>query len=1040
MNISAPFIKRPIATTLLAVGLAIAGIIGFKLLPVAPLPQIDFPTINVQASLPGANPETMATSVATPLERQIGVIAGVTDITSTSNLGSSRISVQFDLNRDINGAARDIQAAINAAHNFLPSNLPINPSYRKANPADAPILILSLTSDSYSTGQMYDAASTILQQKIAQIEGVGQVIVGGSSLPAVRVELNPTALNKYNIGLNDVANVISSANNNRPTGEIQNHLTTSNVEPNDQIFKAAQYSPLIIKYQNNSAVRISDVATVSDSVQDLRNAGLANGKPSVLIIVFKQAGANIIKTVDQIKKILPLLKASIQTGINLQVMMDRTTTIRAALHDVEVTLIISILLVVLVVYFFLANIRAMLIPSAAMTLSLLGTFAIMSLIGYSLDNLSLMALTIATGFVVDDAIVVLENITRHLEAGMKPFEAALQGAKEVGFTVISMSLSLIAVFMPIIFMGGIVGRLFREFAITLSIAIMVSLFLSLTVTPMMAAYFLKPSNNESAAKSENWLQKFPKKMRDRYEIGLQWSLFHPILMSILTLITIVLTILLFIYVPKGFFPQQDTGRIVSSIQAQQDTSFQSIRKKLYAYVDILHKDPAIENIVGFVGGGNNTTNAGTVFITLKPFSERNVTSEQVINRLRGKLAAVPGSTLYMQSAQDIVIGGRGGNAQYQYTLSTNSISDLNYWAEQVKEQLAKIPGIADVNSDQLNHGLQSYVTVDRNTASRFGITSQLIDSTLYSAFGQRLVSTMYTAKNQYYVVMEVAPEYWQQPQTLNQIYIAAPNNQMVPLSAIAKFSNSSTLLSVNHQGQLPSATISFNLLPGTALGDAVDKINKVVKSMHLPESISAAFKGNAQAFQASLASEPLLIALAILAIYIVLGILYESFIHPITILSTLPSAGVGALLALLITRTDLSIIAMIGIILLIGIVKKNAIMMIDFALHVERTENKSSRDAIYEAAVLRFRPIMMTTMAAMFGALPLAIGLGSGSELRRPLGIAIIGGLILSQMLTLFTTPVIYLMMEKFSDWIDEQKARARAFLRFRKRDLDHEF
>lgn len=1015
MNFSSPFVKRPIATTLLAVGLAIAGIVAFNLLPVSPLPQIDFPTISVQASLPGASAETMATSVATPLEHQLGNIAGVTEMTSSSSLGSTRIILQFDLSRDIDGAARDIQAAINAASSNLPANLPSHPIYRKVNPADAPIMILTLTSDKYTSGQMYDAASTVLQQKLAQINGIGQVFVGGSSLPAVRVELNPTALNKYGIGLNDVRTAIATANVNSPKGQLTISKTLSEITTTDQIFKAYQYRPLIITYRNGNPVRLSDVAEVVDSVEDLRNAGLANGKPAVVIVLFKQPGANVIKTIDHVRNILPQLRSFIPASMTMNIMMDRTATIRASLHDIEITLVISMLLVIVVTYIFLGSIRAMLIPGIAVPLSLLGTFCIMYLLGYSLDNLSLMALTISTGFVVDDAVVVLENITRHLDMGVKPFQAALDGAKEVGFTVVSMSISLIAVFTPILLMGGIVGRLFREFAVTLSTAIIVSLMVSLTVTPMMCAQFLE-KNDE---KTPNRYTEIVSRLKDHYESSLRWSLDHSRLMLFITLAAIVLNIFLFIAVPKGFFPQQDTGRISGAIQAEQNISFQAMKNKLSAYVGLVKQDPAVENVVGFVGG--TTVNSGSIFITLKPLEERHVSADAVINRLRGKLATISGAALYLQSAQDLMIGGRQGNAQFQYTLSADNLKDLNLWTPRVTETLSKLPEIADVNSDQRDHGLQVFVTIDHDTASRFGITSKLIDATLYGAFGQSQVSTLYTAMNQYHVVMEAAPRYWQQPQTLHDIYVLSPTGKEVPLSVFSSFTPSSTLLSVNHQGQAPAATLSFNLLPNVALGDAVNLVGKTVEQMRLPQTIHGSFKGTAQAFQESLSNEIYLVLAALIAVYIVLGILYESLIHPITILSTLPSAGIGALLALILTRTDLSIIALIGIILLIGIVKKNAIMMIDFALQVERTENKTPREAIYEAALLRFRPIMMTTMAALFGALPLVIGFGLGSELRQPLGIAIVGGLIVSQMLTLYTTPVIYLAMENLSQWCNQR-------------------
>lgn len=1010
MNLSAPFIQRPIGTTLLAIGLALAGLFAFIILPVSSLPQIDFPTITVQAGLPGASPEIMATSVATPLERQIGRIAGITQMTSMSTLGSTAITVQFDLTRNIDGAARDIQAAINAARSQLPSNLPNNPTYRKVNPADAPILIFALTSDVYSPGQLYDAASTILAQSLSQISGVGQVIVGGSSLPAVRVELNPTTLNSYQIGLTDVANTLSNANINRPKGNFSNATTTSEILTNDQLFKAADYNPLIITYHDGRPVRIADVGYVHESIENVLTAGLSNGKPSVLVVIFKQPGANVIATVDTITRMLPQLKATIPRAIDITVAMDRTTTIRASLHDVELTLIIAIILVILVVFLFLGNMRAMLIPSVAVPLSLLGTFGVMKLMGYTLDNLSLMALTISTGFVVDDAVVVLENITRHMESGLDALHAAFKGASEVGFTVLSMSLSLIAVFTPILLMGGLIGRLFREFAITLSTAILISLLISLTVTPMMCAYLLK---KETTKKNSSY-DRIMHKLHHYYEISLSWALNHQTIMILITLGAVILSVILFIYIPKGFFPEQDTGRIIASIQAEQDISFVAMQSKLKQFVNIVQQDPAVEHVVGFIGGaGGSTTNSGTVFVTLKPLNQRKKSVDAIINRLRSKLLIVSGATLYMQAAQDLVIGGRVGNAQYQFTIATDNLSDLNQWAPTILNQVITLPGIIDTNSDQLNNGLQVYVNVDRDTASRFGLTAQQIDQTLYNAFGQAQVSTIFAPLNQYHVVMEVAPPYWQYPQTLNDIYVKSPSAKMVPLSAFAKYTPSKTLLSVNHQGQSPSATISFNLKPYVALGDAVNQITQRIHTMHVPDSVQISFQGSAQAFQASLANEPYLILMALLAVYIILGILYESLIHPITILSTLPSAGVGALLALLLTRTDLSIIALIGMILLIGIVKKNAIMMIDFALTAQRNENKSPRDAIYEAAVLRFRPIMMTTMAAMFGAFPLALGFGIGSELRRPLGIAIIGGLLLSQMLTLFTTPVIYLELEK---------------------------
>jgi multidrug efflux pump len=1019
MNPSELFIRRPVATTLLTIAVALAGCVAFRVLPVSPLPQVDFPTISVSAQLPGASPETMASSVATPLERQFGRIASITEMTSASSLGSTSITMQFDLNRNIDAAARDVQAAINAARGYLPANLPSNPTYRKVNPADSPIVLLALTSDILSKAQMYDAASSIMAQKLAQVNGVGQVSVGGSALPGVRVELNPTALNKYGIGLEQVRGVLAAANANNPKGHFSDGSHMWEVGANDQIFHAIDYSPLIVSYHNGAAVRISDVGEAVDSVEDLRNSGYANGKPSVLVVIFRQPGANIIDTVDRIRALLPQLQASVPQAIHIQVAMDQTVTIRASVHDVEWTMLISVILVVLVVFFFLRNVRTTMIPSVAVPVSLIGTFGVMYLLHYSIDNLSLMALTISTGFVVDDAIVVIENITRYLEQGIHPFQAALKGAQEIGFTVLSMSLSLIAVFIPLLLMGGIVGRLFREFAITLSIAISVSLVVSLTTTPMMCAHLLKEHQEHG------WLyrtsERFFTWIINTYGRTLSIALNHaPITLAIL-LATIALNAYLFVRVPKGFFPQQDNGRMMGQITGDQDTSFQAMDRILRQMVDIMDKDPGVDTVNGFTGGGGGpgggTANQARMFISLRPLQERKVPVDQIIARLRPKLARIPGATLYMQASQDLRIGGRSSAALYQYTMLCDNLQDLTTYAPRMLAELKTIPIIADVNSDQQNRGLQSMVVYDRETAARFGISSQLLDNTLYDAFGQRQVSTMYNTLNQYHVVMEAAPPYWQNPLSLRDIHVQSPNGGQVPLDAIASYAPTTAPLAVTHQGLGPATTISFNLQPGVALGDAVQAITKAAATVGLPRSIQTRFAGTAQAYQDSLGNEPVLIAAALAAVYIVLGILYESYIHPITILSTLPSAGVGALLALLLTHTDLSIIAMIGIILLIGIVKKNAIMMIDFALAAERNEGKNSRDSIFEACLLRFRPILMTTMAAMLGALPLALGSGTGSELRRPLGITIIGGLLVSQMLTLYTTPVVYLYFDRLQHW-----------------------
>ena len=1026
MSLSSPFIRRPVATTLLTVAIALAGAVAFNFLPVSPLPQVDFPTISVAASLPGASPEIMASSVATPLERQFGRIAGVTEMTSSSFLGTTSITLQFDLNRDINGAARDVQAAINAARSYLPANLPSNPTYRKVNPADSPIMIIALTSDVYDRGPLYDAASTIMSQKLSQIQGVGQVTVGGSSLPSVRVELNPVQLNGYGLGLQDVQKMLSVQNANLPKGQISNGETTADIVTNDQLLKAEYYKPLIVGYHKGAAIKLSDVADVQDSVENIRAAGYVNGKPSVLVIISRQPGANIIDTVDRIYSELPSLKASIPSAINLTVVLDRTTTIRASVKDVERTLALSVALVILVVFFFLRNVRATLIPSVAVPVSLIGTFGIMYLCHYSLDNLSLMALTISTGFVVDDAIVVIENISRYLEQGMSSEEAALEGAKEIGFTVMSISISLVAVFIPILLMGGIVGRLFREFAVTLSVAILVSLGISLTTTPMMCAKLLRPESTENHGRFYRMSEKFFTWMVRTYERTLTVILRHPAFTALILLITIGVNIYLLMIVPKGFFPLQDNGTVYGGLQGAQDISYQAMQQDVKTFVDMIKQDPAVANVMAFTGGGG-ATNGGFVYIGLKPLDERKITSSDVINRLRPKLMSVPGATVFLQAGQDLRIGGRQSNAQFQYTIQSDNLDDLVKWGPQLLQQMRKLPGFTDVNTDQQNSGLQVSLVYDRDTASRLGITPQLIDNTLYQSFGQAQVSTMYTALNQYHVVMEAAPQFWQSPVGLNNVYVHPATGGEVPLSAIAHFEPKTAPLSVNHQSQFPSVTVSFNLAPGVSLSDAAARITQMEQQIGMPQSIRGMYSGTLQAFQASLSTEPMLIITALLAVYIVLGILYESFIHPITIISTIPSAGVGAVLALMLFRLDLSVIALIGIILLIGIVKKNAILMIDFALAAERNEGKSSKDAIFQACLLRFRPILMTTMAALLGALPLALGRGVGSELRRPLGIAIVGGLIFSQMLTLYTTPVVYLYMDRMRLWWEGRHEKGHA-------------
>jgi len=1021
MNISAPFIRRPVATTLLTVALALLGAIAYQFLPVSPLPQVEFPTIQVQAGLPGASPETMASSVATPLERQFGRIASVTEMTSNSSLGSTNITLQFDLNRNIDAAGRDVQAAINAARGDLPSNLPNNPSYRKVNPADSPILLLGLTSKIVPRERMYDIASTVLQQKLSQVRGVGQVFVWGGALPAVRVEVNPIALNSRGLGMDDVRLVLNAANQNRPKGDISNDHTTWSINTTDQMMKAAEYRDLIITYKRGAALRLSDVAKVTDSVENVRNGGLTNGTPAIMVAVFRQPDANIIETVDRVRTILPDLQASIPPTMDMQVIIDATRTIRASVKDVQLALMISISLVILVVFIFLRNWRSTLIPSVAVPISLIGTFGAMYLLGYTIDNLSLMALTVATGFVVDDAIVVVENITRHLENGMKPMEAAFHGAKEIGFTVVSISISLVAVFIPILLMGGIVGRLFREFAVTLSVAIAVSMVVSLTTTPMMCSLLLRPHNAEQHGRLFRQTERIFQWVMAGYERSLGWVLRHKGLTLGVAFGTMAATIALYVVIPKGFFPQQDTGRINGSIQAAQDISFQGMERLMVKFVDIVQQDPAVENVTAFIGGGNS----GRMFASLKPNNQRDLTADQVIARLRGKTAHIPGATLFLQPVQDLRIGGRGSSAQFQYTLQGDDAKELMEWAPKVLQKFRTLPQLTDVNSDLLNRGLEASLVIDRATASRLGVSTQTLDNALYNAFGQRFVSTMYASLNQYHVVLTVDPEFSQTPDALQHLYVRSSQGKLVPLGAFTTLQRRNTALSVNHQGQLPSVTISYNLPSGTALGDAVTAIDGALEDLRLPGTIRGTNMGTAQAFKASLANQPLLVLAALLAVYIVLGVLYESLIHPLTILSTLPSAGVGALLALLAFKTELSVIAFIGIILLIGIVKKNAILMIDFAIEVERREGKSPEAAIFQACLLRFRPITMTTLAAMLGGLPLAIGMGTGSELRRPLGIAIVGGLLFSQLLTLYTTPVIYLFMDQLRlEWAAFRKTR----------------
>jgi len=1009
MNISAPFIRRPVATTLLTAGTILVGAIAFAVLPVSPLPQVDFPTISVSAGLPGASPEITASSIATPLERQFSHIAGITEMTSSSSLGSSSITLQFDLSRDIDGAARDVEAAINAARTYLPANLPANPTYRKVNPADAPILILGLTSDKYDKPTLYDEASSVVAQKISQIRGVGQVSVGGGTGPSVRVEVNPTLLNSHGLTLQNIQSVLSQQNAHEPAGQISDGTTTADIVTNDQISNADQYEPLIIGYKNGAAIRLSDVAEVTEGQSNIRNAGYLNGVPSITVLIFRQPGANIIGTVNRVIAELPSIEASIPQGIKTTIVADRTTTIRASVSDVEKTLILSVILVILVVFLFLRNWRSILIPTVAVPASLIGTFAVMYLFGFSIDNLSLMALTISTGFVVDDAIVVMENISRLREAGMTPMKAAFQGSSEIGFTILSISMSLIAVFIPILLMSGIVGRLFREFAITLSTAIVVSMLISLTTTPMMCAYLLKDERTIKHGRAYQISERGFAWMVSVYSRSLKWVLEHPTPMLIILLLTIALNFYLIDIIPKGFFPQQDTGVITGNARGPQDASFPVMDNSILQIEKVIQADPAVANVIAHTGSGNTAS----INVALKPLNVRKISAADVINRLRPKLNRLPVASAFLQAAQDLRIGGRQSNALYQYTIQSDNVQDLSHWGPILLAGMQKLPGFQDVSSDAQNSGLEELLNYDRPTAARLGITPSSLDSSLSGAFGQSQVSLIYTQLNQYYVVLEVAPPFWQSPQGLANIYLNTAGSGIIPLSAVTSARATTTPLVINHTSSFPSVTVSFNMAMDMSLSDATRMVSQMQEKLNMPPTVRGFFAGTASAYQTSLNSEPLLIGTALLAVYIVLGILYESLVHPLTIISTLPSASVGAMLALMLFKVDLNVISIIGIILLIGIVKKNAIMMIDFALVAEREHGKTTTEAIFEACQLRFRPILMTTMAALFGALPLAFGTGTGSELRRPLGITIVGGLIVSQMLTLYTTPVVYLFFDR---------------------------